>query len=150
MRARRSVAIGQGAVWLTPIGLMQLASFVGNEGVVFKPQIVNRIVSPEGKVVKVFEPIMTANVKLNKHTFAIVKDAMKGVVNEPGGTAYANARSRVVSISGKTGSAQSGTGGATMHCSSLTRRAILLLSPWVSSWNTAFTAQALPPPWARQ
>ena len=44
-----SVAIGQGAVWLTPIGLMQLASFVGNEGVTFKPQLVNRIVSPGRK-----------------------------------------------------------------------------------------------------
>ncbi len=107
-----SVAIGQGADWLTPIDLMQLASFVGNEGVTFKPQIVNRVVTPDGKVVKVFEPVMTANVKLSKEAFAIVKDAMKGVVNEPRGTAYGNARSSIVSISGKTGSAQSGTGGA--------------------------------------
>jgi len=107
-----SVAIGQGAVWLTPIGLMQLASFVGNEGVTFKPRIVNRIVSPEGKVIIRFEPAMSADVKLNKHNIALVKEAMKGVVNEPGGTAYSNARLENVSISGKTGSAQSGTGGA--------------------------------------
>ena len=45
---------------------MQLASFVGNEGVTFKPQIVNRVVTPDGKVVKVFEPVMTANVKLKQ------------------------------------------------------------------------------------
>ena len=107
-----SVAIGQGAVWLTPIGLMQLASFIGNEGVTFKPQIVNRIVSPEGKVVKKFDPVMSANVKLNKQNITLVKEAMKGVVNEPGGTAYSNARLENVSMSGKTGSAQSGTGGA--------------------------------------
>jgi len=107
-----SVAIGQGAVWLTPIGLMQLASFVGNEGVAFKPQIVNRIVSPKGKVVKKFDPVMSANVKLKKENITLVKEAMKGVVNEPGGTAYSNARLDSVSISGKTGSAQSGTGGA--------------------------------------
>ena len=42
----------------------------------------------------------------------MVKDGMKGVVNEPRGTAYSNAHSEKVSISGKTGSAQSGTGGA--------------------------------------
>jgi penicillin-binding protein 2 len=107
-----SVAIGQGAVWLTPIGLMQLASFVGNEGVTFKPRIVNRIISPEGKVIIRFEPVMAANVKLDKHNITLVKEAMKGVVNEPGGTAYSNARLENVSISGKTGSAQSGTGGA--------------------------------------
>ncbi len=107
-----SVAIGQGAVWLTPLGLMQLASFMGNEGVAFKPQIVNRIVSPDGKVVKKFDPVMSANVKLDRHNIAVVKEAMKGVVNEPGGTAYSNARLENVSMSGKTGSAQSGTGGA--------------------------------------
>ena len=44
-----SVAIGQGAVWLTPIDLMQLASFVGNEGVTFKPQIVNQNRLSRGK-----------------------------------------------------------------------------------------------------
>jgi penicillin-binding protein 2 len=107
-----SVAIGQGAVWLTPMGLMQLASFMGNEGVTFKPQIVNRIVSPRGKVVKVFEPVMAADAKLNKGHITLVKEGMKGVVNEPGGTAYSTAHVQNVSMSGKTGSAQSGTGGA--------------------------------------
>ena len=80
-----SVSIGQGAVWLTPIDLMQLASFVGNEGVTFKPQIVNRIVSPQGKTVKVFEPAMNVNVKLDKEAIRLVKEGMRGVVNEPEG-----------------------------------------------------------------
>ncbi|OPY70629.1 MAG: Penicillin-binding protein 2B [Syntrophorhabdaceae bacterium PtaU1.Bin034] len=107
-----SVAIGQGAVWLTPLELMQLASFIGNEGVAFKPRIVDRIVSPEGEPVKKFDPVMTIDVKLDKENVAIVKEAMKGVVNEPGGTAYGSARLQNVSMSGKTGTAQSGTGGA--------------------------------------
>ena len=107
-----SVAIGQGAVWLTPIELLQLTSFMGNEGVTFKPRLVNRIVSPEGKVITVFEPEMSANVKLDKQHITLVKEGMKGVVNEQGGTAYSNARLQNVSMSGKTGSAQSGTGGA--------------------------------------
>jgi penicillin-binding protein 2 len=107
-----SVAIGQGAVWLTPLGLLQLTSFIANEGVTFRPRIVNRIVSPEGKVVTVFSPVMDAQVTLKKQAIAIVKEAMKGVVNEPGGTAYSTARLQEVSISGKTGSAQSTDGGA--------------------------------------
>jgi penicillin-binding protein 2 len=107
-----SVAIGQGADWLTPIGLMQLASFIGNEGVTFKPQLVNRIVAPDGRVIKTCEPVMTANVRLKKEAIRIVKEGMKGVVNEQGGTAHSTAFSEKVSISGKTGSAQSGTGGA--------------------------------------
>jgi penicillin-binding protein 2 len=100
-----SVAIGQGAVWLTPIQLSQLAAFVANDGVTFKPQLVNRVVSPVGKVIKVFEPVTNSNIKLKKETLKIVKDGMRGVVNEPGGTAYAS-RLQNVAMSGKTGTAQ--------------------------------------------
>ena len=107
-----SVSIGQGAVWLTPMQLQQLSSFIANEGVTYKPRIVNKIVSPQGKVLKVFEPAILTNAKVNKQAMTIVKDGMKGVVNEPRGTAYAS-RLASVSISGKTGTAQSaslGTG----------------------------------------
>ena len=106
-----SVSIGQGAVWLTPMQLQQLSSFIANEGVTFKPQIVNKIVSPQGKVLKVFEPAMLTNAKVNKQAMAVVKDGMKGVVNEPRGTAYAS-RLANVSISGKTGTAQSASLGS--------------------------------------
>lgn len=101
-----SVSIGQGAVWLTPIQLAQLSAFVANEGVTFKPQIVNRIVSLEGKTIKTFDPVMNANVKLKKEVFRIVKEGMQGVVNEPSGTAYGS-RLPNISMSGKTGTAQS-------------------------------------------
>jgi penicillin-binding protein 2 len=103
-----SVSIGQGAVWLTPIQLAQLASFVANDGKNFKPQIVNRIVSTTGQLVKSFTPIVNAEINLKPDTLRIVKDGMKGVVNEPSGTAYS---SRVASVpmSGKTGTAQAGS-----------------------------------------
>ena len=101
-----SVAIGQGAVWITPAQLLQLSVFVANDGVTFKPQIVNRIVSPEGKTLKTFEPVMNSNTKLKKETVRIVKEGMWGVVNEPSGTAHGS-RLQTISMSGKTGTAQS-------------------------------------------
>lgn len=103
-----SVAIGQGAVWLTPIQLLQLSAYVANEGVTFKPQIVNRIVSPEGKVIKTFEPVMLSNTPLKKETFRLVREGMRGVVNEGSGTAYGS-RLQNVAMSGKTGTAQAGS-----------------------------------------
>lgn len=112
-----SVSIGQGAVWLTPIQLMQLASFVANEGITFKPQIVNRIVSPKGQTIKTFDPVMKTNVKISKQTMTIVREAMKGVVNEPGGTAGGSKLPDIL-MSGKTGTAQSvgeGKGGSGDH-----------------------------------
>lgn len=103
-----SVAIGQGAVWLTPIQLAQLSSFTANDGKNFKPQIVNRIVSTEGKTVKTFEPVVNADVKFKPGVLKIVKDGMRGVVNEPGGTAGAS-RVQNVLMCGKTGTAQAGS-----------------------------------------
>lgn len=101
-----SVAIGQGAVWLTPIQLVQLSSFVANEGVTFKPQIVNKIVGSDGKALKTFEPVIAADIKMKREVFKIVKEGMQGVVNEPSGTAYGS-RIQNVHMSGKTGTAQS-------------------------------------------
>lgn len=103
-----SVAIGQGAVWLTPIQLAMLSSFVAADGKNYKPQIVNRIVSTEGKVIKTFEPVVNADVKLKSGVLTIVKDGMRGVVNEPGGTAGASKVQNVL-MSGKTGTAQAGS-----------------------------------------
>lgn len=103
-----SVSIGQGAVWLTPMQLAQLSSFVANDGVTYKPQIVNKIVSPEGKTVMTFEPVVKTNVKLKKDVLNLVKEGMKGVVNEPSGTAYSS-RVQNINMSGKTGTAQAGS-----------------------------------------
>lgn len=106
-----SVSIGQGAVWLTPMQLMQMTSFVANEGVTFKPQIVNKVISPQGKVLKVFEPVPLTDAQPAKQVVNAVKEAMRGVVNDPRGTAYAS-RLPTVDISGKTGTAQSASLGA--------------------------------------
>lgn len=100
-----SVAIGQGQVWLTPIGLASLAQTIGNGGVFFRPRIVNRIVSPDGKVIREFKPELSRQIKLDNGAFEVVKRAMWGVVNEPSGTAHGS-KTNLVEICGKTGTAQ--------------------------------------------
>ncbi len=100
-----SVSIGQGAVWLTPLQLAQLASFVANQGTTYKPRLVDKVVGPDGKLIKKLEPVMESNVKLKKETIALVNDAMRGVVNEQRGTAYGS-RIQDISMGGKTGTAQ--------------------------------------------
>ncbi|MCX7856974.1 MAG: penicillin-binding protein 2 [Deltaproteobacteria bacterium] len=100
-----SVSIGQGAVWLTPMGMATLASLIANEGILYKPQIVNRIVSPEGNVIKTFKPEIRKEVHISSKTIEIIKKAMWGVVNEPTGTAFGS-RTSIAEMSGKTGTAQ--------------------------------------------
>jgi penicillin-binding protein 2 len=50
-------------------------------------------------------PVLSGKTKVRPETLDIVKRALSGVVNEPGGTGWA-AKSELVSIGGKTGTAQ--------------------------------------------
>lgn len=100
-----SVSIGQGAVWLTPIGMASLAALIANGGKFYKPRIVDKIVSPDGKVIKTFPEEVRRNVKISQNALEILKKAMWGVVNEPNGTAFGS-RTSVIEMCGKTGTAQ--------------------------------------------
>jgi len=87
-------SIGQGYVSTTPIQLAVMMSAVANGGTVYKPLILKNTV-----------PALVRKVELRQETLDIVRDALKGVVNEPGGTGAA-ARSSMVTVGGKTGTAQ--------------------------------------------
>ena len=73
-----SVSIGQGAVWLTPIQLAQLSSFVANDGKNFKPQIVNRIVSTDRGNGESLSARRQRGCETEKGYIRIVKDGMQG------------------------------------------------------------------------
>jgi penicillin-binding protein 2 len=98
-------AIGQGDVNVTPLQLAVLYAALANGGQVFRPQLVRRIESPDGKTLQEFQPQVTREVDIDPEHRRLVLDALAAVVNEPGGTAY---RSRLADIkfAGKTGTAQ--------------------------------------------
>ena len=50
------VSIGQGYVLTTPIQLASMIATVANEGMIYRPHLVKRIVDPDGKVVQEFLP----------------------------------------------------------------------------------------------
>ncbi len=101
-------AIGQGDVNVTPLQLAVVYAAVANGGLVFRPQLVRRIESPDGKTRQEFQPQVVREVDLDPEHRRLVLDALTAVVNEPGGTAY---RSRLADIkfAGKTGTAQVAT-----------------------------------------
>ncbi|MBI5057895.1 MAG: penicillin-binding protein 2 [Nitrospirae bacterium] len=91
-----SVAIGQGYLSVTPIQMARMMAAVVNGGKLFKPHLVkNEDLEAEPESVADINP---GNVEL-------VKSGLVGVVYEGGGTGRA-ARSDIVSIGGKTGTAQ--------------------------------------------
>ena len=106
-----NASIGQGEINVTPLQQAVAYAAIANGGTVWKPQIIQRIESPDGKVLKEFKPEPDVNngregkLGVKPEYLAAVRAGLTAVVNEPGGTAY---RSRLPDIrfAGKTGTAQ--------------------------------------------
>lgn len=90
-----NAAIGQGFVLATPAQMARVISAVSNGGHLYDPVLLRAENPPEP----------ASNLKVRKETLRVVKEALEGVVNERHGTGGA-ARSPVVDIGGKTGTAQ--------------------------------------------
>jgi penicillin-binding protein 2 len=100
-----SLAIGQGYNLVTPLQMAVTTAAIANGGHLFHPYLVKQIVSPEGVVRKVFSPQPIRSIAVNPENLRLIREAMAGVINEPGGTGGA-ARLWGIVAAGKTGTAQ--------------------------------------------
>jgi len=97
--------IGQGDVNVTPLQLTMVYATIANGGHVYRPQLVRRLETPDGRTIQEFQPEVLREMDFDPEARQVVVDALTAVVNEPGGTAY-RARLPEVLIAGKTGTAQ--------------------------------------------
>jgi penicillin-binding protein 2 len=100
-----NASIGQGAVTVTPIQLAVAYAAIANGGTVFEPQVALRIEAFDGSAVRVFPPHVIRKVEIPPDVLATVREGLRRVVNDPGGTAYAK-RLKEMEVAGKTGTAQ--------------------------------------------
>jgi penicillin-binding protein 2 len=101
-----NAAVGQGDVEVTVLQLAMAYAVIANGGSLYVPQIVRRVETASGQLVKDYEPQLRRRVRASSETLAAIRRGMWRVVNDPGGTAHQYGHSEVVEYAGKTGTAQ--------------------------------------------
>ncbi len=106
-----NIAIGQGDVNVTPMQEVVLYGALAT-GIVWKPQVVQRIEDPNGETVQEFMPAERGRLPISRETREQVLAGLEATVNQPFGTGYASRLKDVyddgvpVVMAGKTGTAQ--------------------------------------------
>lgn len=100
-----SVAIGQSYNLTTPLQMAVLTASIANGGIVWRPQLVKKIESAEGHIVRESVPEEKCRLPISQRTLDIVRKGLRNVVNIPSGTAY-KMRLSGIEMYGKTGTAQ--------------------------------------------
>ena len=100
-----SIAIGQGFNLTSPLQICLMTATLANGGKVYRPQIVEQVVDPEGNIVESFSPEITSELKGVDRYIKSIKNGMEQVVHGKRGTARAVAIDGL-RIAGKTGTAQ--------------------------------------------
>lgn len=104
--ALAELGIGQGKALVTPLHMAMITSAIANGGIMYKPYVVNEIVSPQGHLVKQEKSVVLGH-PIMPETAELVKQGMIAVVDWGYG---ANARIPGVKVAGKTGSAENPQG----------------------------------------
>ena len=98
-----SVAIGQGYVTVTPLQMAAAMGAVANGGTLYRPRLVRAIRERSTGQLRDIPPVERGEVPMRENSFAILQNALQGVVTHGTG---GRAKSKFVDIAGKTGTAQ--------------------------------------------
>lgn len=75
------LSVGQGFIQVTPIQLAQAFAVIANGGKHYRPWVVQRIETAEGRVVKEFSPQITRELQLKPSTLELVRDGLEKTVS---------------------------------------------------------------------
>ncbi len=100
-----SIAIGQGFNLVTPLQISQMTIALANGGILYKPLLLEKIIDPEGEIVKQFEPTVDVELIGMDKYLALIRDGLVGAVNDKRGTG-SEAKLKDITVAGKTGTAQ--------------------------------------------
>ncbi len=99
-------AFGQGETLVTPLQLADAYATFANGGTRYAPEVAAAIVSPTGKVLKIFRPRVVGHAAVSSSTYNAIFSGLVGVIQDSDGTAYsAFTGYHGFPLAGKTGTA---------------------------------------------
>jgi penicillin-binding protein 2 len=98
-----SASIGQGYVTVTPLQMASLIGTVANDGVMYRPRLVQGIMDRTSGQLQPLPVTPKRKLAVKPQALKFIQDALADVVKEGTGT---RAKSSIVTIAGKTGTAQ--------------------------------------------
>lgn len=100
------VSIGQGYTQVTPLQAALIPAAIANNGTLMRPRLIHHFEDVHGKELTEFKPRVMKHEFISQRNVDIIKRAMEEVVESEKGTAHKYARSDIVRIAGKTGTAE--------------------------------------------
>ncbi|MCR5439980.1 penicillin-binding protein 2 [Selenomonas sp. WCT3] len=101
-------AIGQGFNLVTPLQAAMVMGEIAADGKRYRPHVVKRIVGPDGKVIKDFQPELLSTLDVDPNVIKLVQDGLHDVTKY--GTAASAFQGFTIDIAGKTGTAENSHG----------------------------------------
>jgi penicillin-binding protein 2 len=97
-------AIGQGDTLVTPIQLTDMYAAIANGGTLWKPEIAKAVLTPAGKVIKSFTPVINGKIPATASDISFLHTALRAVATR--GTAAPVFANFPIDVAGKTGTGQ--------------------------------------------
>ncbi len=107
-----NMAIGQGDLQTTPLQMALVAAGIANDGVIYKPQVVDTVVGLNKKVLYKMTPEVLHKIPLSSENQRLVAEGMRSAVAGSRGTSR-RAGLGAIAVAGKSGSAETRGGGPT-------------------------------------
>lgn len=105
-------AIGQGYYLATPLQQAMLLMAVANGGIVYRPMLVDKVITVNGALVEKYEPEVLRTIYLRPEIWDTIRQGLKVVTTK--GTAASTFQGFTPIVAGKSGSAETGRGN-TVH-----------------------------------